>query len=172
MILGRVEDIGSDDQICFEYSLYEFEPAGILKMPNLFNSRRSDRSDCGWVEGSTSFPGDLMESLSAESDSEATGFCKKGGVGGHMSSPFPSRKVRMSLTRFYTCRFSMALNKLHPEQNSLDLAEVSKHDPENSGIWWVKYFSIQICTSYVCIHTDSAFPRQSKNSVDGRACLG
>ena len=35
MILGRVEDIGSDDKICFECSLYDFEPAGSLKMPNL-----------------------------------------------------------------------------------------------------------------------------------------
>lgn len=35
MIIGRVEDIGSDDQICFECSLYDFEPAGSLKMPNL-----------------------------------------------------------------------------------------------------------------------------------------
>ena len=93
-----------------------------------------------------------MESLSAESDSEATGFCKKGGVGGHMSSPFSSRKVRMSLTRFYTCRFSMALKKLHPEQNSLDLAEFSKHDPENSGIWWVKEILFHPDMYFICVH--------------------
>ena len=72
-------------QICSKYSWYDFEPGGIPKMPSLLDClertpNRSDRSDCGW-EGcsTTSVPGDLMESLSAESDSEATagGFATK-----------------------------------------------------------------------------------------------